>query len=75
MDALGLNGLAVFYKKTVQIAPLEQSISVCWIPVHRNVTTGGPLAKCVVMDNKVFRCFRSLEVVSQFRHALRRSFK
>ena len=38
--------------------------------MHRDLTACGPFAKRVVMDTEVFRCFRSLEVVSQFGHAL-----
>jgi len=38
--------------------------------MHRDLTACRPFAKRVVMDTEVFRCFRSLEVVSQFGHAL-----
>lgn len=38
--------------------------------MHRDLTARCPFTKRVVMDTEVFRCFRSLEVVSQFGHAL-----
>lgn len=38
--------------------------------MHWDLTASRPFAKGVVMDTEVFRCFRSLEVVCQFGHAL-----
>jgi len=60
----GLHRLGCLLQKTVEVAPFEQSVSVRWIPVHWNVTTGGPFAKRVLSDSDVLGCRCCVQVFS-----------
>ena len=60
-----------FCQKLLEILSLEQSVSIGWVPVHREFATCCPFANGVLSNAQVLRCFCGLEVFGKFSHGMR----
>ena len=56
--------LCGLFEELVQVASLEQSIAIRWNPMHWDLATSGPFAKCVLCDSDVLGSRGSMEVIS-----------
>jgi hypothetical protein len=63
--SFAIHGFGCLFQKLVQVRSLEESVTVGWIPVHRDVASCSPFANSVLGDAQVFRCCGGVWVLGQ----------
>ena len=67
----GLYWVGGLLQEGVQVTSFEQSVSIGWVSVHRDLATRCPFADVVLGHAQVLRCCGCVQVFGQFVHWIR----